>query len=124
VSDIHLSTPKLLVVPVDGDPWEIQSTFWDAAMFEETSRRNKWGTRSDNPLKMLGFLAWHAGRRDGLIGDKVRFWEDWYPTVMDIQDLSEKQRCPHCHRLINEDDDDDDQEDAPGSPTLPGPSPG
>lgn len=84
-----LTIPRLRVVPIDGDPYEVQALNPDMILWEETAATHRWKANSPSvsPFKWLTFLAWAAARRTGRIAESVR-WEDFAATTAQVSDVS------------------------------------
>jgi len=100
-----LTIPRLRVVPIDGDEYEVQALNPDMINWEETAARHNWkaNTPTVAPFKWLTFLAWSAARRTGQIDPGVG-WDDFRQSTAQVSDVSKAA-------------------DAAG-PTPPGPDPG
>lgn len=100
-----LTIPRLLVFPIDGEPFEVQALNPDMINFEETAARHGWkaNTPGNAPFKWLTFLAWSAARRTGAIDQSVS-WESFRDNTAQVTDVT------HAG----------DQ----AGPTRPGPEPG
>jgi hypothetical protein len=98
-----LTIPRLRVVPIDGDPYEVQALNPDMINWEETAARHGWKANTPGvaPFKWLTFLAWSAARRGGLTDLS---WEQFAATTAQVTDVSKPADTAR--------------------PTLPGPDPG
>lgn len=72
---------QIHVTTVNGDEYDVRTTYADTVAYEAVARRHKWGSISENPLTAQGFVCWRALTRERLI-DKP--YEEWIDTVADI----------------------------------------
>jgi hypothetical protein len=78
-----LSTPKLYVIPAEGEPYVIQATTSDLVAYDITAYKHKWPPMQAAPFLWLSFLAWHASRRTGLI-DQAMTYEAFRDTTPEV----------------------------------------
>jgi|GEM_PF-3136411 len=96
-------TQDVIVTMVDGTVHKVRPRYADAAAWERTIQKHRWGTFAENVVNAQGFVAWRALKRDGVIGPDLT-WEAWQDDVESIVPV--------------------DDDDAGPVPTRPGPIPG
>lgn len=74
-----LSNPRVHVIMVDGSEWDAQTLNPDLMAYERTAVKHKWPTPAESPVSWLTFIAWSAGRREGLIPSTM-LWEQFSQT--------------------------------------------
>lgn len=97
-----LTIPRITVVPMVGDPWEVQALNPDLLLYEDTAATHRWkGGATEAPFRWMTFLAWAASKRVGRIGPEMT-WDRFKAEIAEIRDAGG---------------------DA-ATPTRPGPAPG
>jgi len=89
----------------DRDAFVVTTTLLDHNIWDLTRAKHKWPSAQDAPLTWLGFLAWSAARRTGVI-EPAMTWELF---------------LTHCLAVSQPDEEEDE---ATADPTDPGPGPG
>lgn len=86
-----LRFPTVDVERVDGTALAVPTLAVDHKAYERTAVRHNWGRLDENPVTYLTFIAWHAGKRLGLVdGDLDAFVE----TVAAIGEADEQAPPP------------------------------
>lgn len=81
-----LTIPRIRVVPMVGEPWEVQALNPDLLLYEDTAATHRWrGGATEAPFRWLTFLAWAASKRTGVIGPDWT-WERFRAEIAEIAD--------------------------------------
>lgn len=63
---VKLTSPNISVLMRDGTSWTVQTENEDLVSWDMVRAPRKWPKLDDAPFLWLTFLAWNAGKRDGL----------------------------------------------------------
>lgn len=74
MGDAKLSNPRVAVTLADGGQYEVQTLNMDMLHWERVASAKKWPEFRTVPIWWMTFLAWSAGRREGLLPTAVS-WE-------------------------------------------------
>jgi hypothetical protein len=94
---------ELRVALADRDEYVVLTRLVDHNIWDLTRARHKWPTPGDAPMTWLGFLAWSASRRTGVI-DPGMTWEAFLAACDGVENITEDETA--------------------ADPTNPGPGPG
>lgn len=64
-NEVRLTSPRLRIVPADGEPYEVQAENPDLVAWDRARGRYKWPGFQDAPFLWITFVGWAASRRTG-----------------------------------------------------------